>query len=110
MAELLNFNRRTDLDNCIISRQEPVFGYPLINYNGDVLVKPCIDTKRKKRKEKKVPVKDPKHGLLEEITTTEVVIERPEYYLWKKLRDCIFTLTPYDAIEETEEYKNTKTE
>jgi hypothetical protein len=78
-----------------------------MNFNGDVSIKKNEKWAFKKKKKKPRAPKDPRHGILEEIKKIEVEVDRPAFHLWKKIKDLIYTLTPYEAIEENEEYKQT---
>jgi hypothetical protein len=75
-----------------------------MNFNGDVKIKKSTKWATKKKKTKPKAPKDPRHGKIEELRQIEVEVDRPPFHLWKKIRDLVYTLTPYEAIEENEEY------
>jgi hypothetical protein len=75
-------SKREDLLSCIENRQEPVFGYPLMNFEVDESNPPSSDPFKRKK--------------IVNVQYEEV--ERRN--LWKMLCNFVFTPTPYASLQD----------
>jgi hypothetical protein len=84
-----------------VTRQEPVFGYPLMNFNDDKVV-----SQEKRVKKKLTLAQQNKLNLQKASEPPTKFVTVPQRNLWKLLSEFIFTTTPYEAIEDIIEVKN----